>query len=63
MCGGVLPSAARRRICHRLRSRPRARATSAVGTRMARALALTARVGELRRRPWGAHPQGEPTMR
>ena len=28
-----------------------------------RALALTARVGELRRRPWGAHPQGEPTMR
>jgi len=24
-----------------------------------RALALTARV----RRPWGAHPQGEPTMR
>ena len=28
-----------------------------------RALPLTARVGELRRRLWGAHQQGEPAMR
>ena len=64
--GGTLLATFAGELCHRpywALLTPRARVSSAEAAHMGRAMTVAVRVGELRRRPWGAHPQGDPTMR